>query len=76
MEPLGSIFYCVWNQAAVEGGKLSAVGDGQREEIAVSHLAGVKQAVQIEFPGVQEADIVGPEVVIRPGNELSHALRD
>jgi len=67
MEPLGSIFYCVWNQAA---------GDGQREEIAVSHLAGVKQAVQIEFPGVQEADIVGPEVVIRPGNELSHALRD
>jgi hypothetical protein len=64
------------NELAIEGRKLAAMGNGERQEIGVRHLGRVQQSRRINAVAVHEAHIIGPELVPGKIHEPGHQIRD
>jgi len=65
MERLRSVHNGIRNQPLVEGGKLSPVCSGERQQIAVRHLRGIQKPAAIHPPCIKEGNVVGPKIVAR-----------
>jgi hypothetical protein len=64
----------VGNQPLIEGGELPSVYTRECEEIAIAHLRGIEKATAIDHFGIQETDVVSPEMMARQCTEHGQQL--
>ena len=74
MQALRAATYSIHNQTPVESRQLPFVGTCQRQQIAISHLAGTQQTFRVYHLGVQQADIVWPKHITGECSQALHQL--
>ena len=55
--------YSIERNSSIEGHELTAVVDGHREKVDVGQLTGAVYSRRIEYPPIEYADVVGPELM-------------
>jgi anti-sigma B factor antagonist len=63
MKRVRSVHNRISNQALVEGGKLSTMCPGERQQIAVRHLRGIQNPAAVYPPWIKERNVIGPKIV-------------
>ena len=75
MQALRAATYSIRNQTPVESRQLPFVGTCQRQQIAISHLAGTQQTFRVYHLGVQQADIVWPKHITGESSQALHQMK-
>ena len=76
MECLRTVDHGLGDQAAIERGELSTMGYGQCKQVGVGYLAGVEKTRGKDALGVEEGDIVWPELMAAESEQDRHQLGD